>query len=259
MLLLAGKVDFFMGGDMLGGLLAVVHDIPVIAIAAEFQKDPQIFMSHPGVGLDKWADLPKATAYVSAGGVYSFYAWMIKAWGFKAANVRPYDFNSGPFIADKNSIQQGYVTSEPYAVEQRGGFKPNVFLLAGYGYSTYSTLIETTRDTVAKKPDVAQRFVDASAIGWRHYLNGDNRQANEAIKKANPDMTDGQIAYSVAALKKYGIVDSGDALKFGIGAMTDARMKSFFDEMTKAGVVKPDLDYKKSYTLRFVDKGVTSN
>ncbi|HLH50559.1 MAG TPA: ABC transporter substrate-binding protein [Roseiarcus sp.] len=256
MLLLAGKVDFFMGGDMLGGFLAAARDIPVVAVAAEFQKDPQIFMSHPGVGLDKWTDLPKATAYVSAGGVYSFYAWMIKAWGFKAANVRPYDFNSAPFIANKHSIQEGYVTSEPYEIEKRGGFRPNIFLLADYGYSTYATLIEATSATVEKKPDLVQRFVDASAIGWHHYLYGDNRKANEAIKKANPDMTDGQIAYSIAALKKYGIVDSGDALTLGIGAMTDGRMKAFFDEMAKVGLLKPDLDYKKAYTLRFVDKGV---
>jgi NitT/TauT family transport system substrate-binding protein len=148
------------------------------------------------------------------------------------------------------------VTSEPYAVEKQGGFKPNIFLLADYGYSSYSTLIVATRVTVATKPDLVQRFVDASAIGWRHYLYGDNRKANEAIKRANPGMTDGQIAYSIAALKKYGIVDSGDALKFGVGAMTDARMKDFFDQMVKTGLLKPDVDYKKAYTLRFVDKGV---
>jgi NitT/TauT family transport system substrate-binding protein len=257
MLLLAGKIDFFQAGDLLGNFLSEQRDIPIVAVAADFQIDPQIFMSHPGVGLDKWTDLPKAsTAYVSAGGLYSFYAWMVKAWGFRNENVKPYDFDSAPFIINKHSIQEGYLTSEPYAIEGRAHLKPNIFLLAAHGYSTYSSLIEARRVTVEKNPDQVQRFVDASAIGWRHYLYGDNAKANEAIMKANPEMTDGQIAYSVAKLKEYGIVNSGDALTLGIGAMTDARVKDFFDQMAKAGVVKPNTDYRKTYTLQFVDKGV---
>src|SRR5450631_4678563 len=164
MLLIAGKIEFFMGGDMIGDFLAVQNNIPTIAVAADFQKDPQIFMSHPGVGLDKWTDLPKATAFVSKGALNTFYAWMRLAYGFKDENVKPYTFNSAPFIAVKDSIQEGYVTSEPFEVEKQGGFKPNVFLLADQGYSTYATLIEARRDMVAKNPDLVQRFVDASAI-----------------------------------------------------------------------------------------------
>ena len=257
LLLLTGKIDFFEGGDLLGNFLSEERHLPLVVVAAEFQKDPQIFMSHPGVGLDKWPDLPKATtAYVSAGGVYSFYAWMVKRWGFKDSVVKPYDFNSAPFITDKHSIQEGYLTSEPYAIEQLGHFKPNVFLLADYGYSTYSCLIVARRDEVEKNPSLVQRFVNASAIGWYHYLYGDNAKANAAIKRSNPGLTDAQIAYSIAKLKEYGIVDSGAALKLGIGAMTDARIKDFFDQMVMAGIVKPDTDYKKVYTLQFVDKGV---
>jgi NitT/TauT family transport system substrate-binding protein len=257
LLLLTGKIDFFQGGDLLGNFLGAKRNIPIVAVAADFQIDPQIFMSHPGVGLDKWTELPNASpVYVSAGGLYSFYEWMVKAWGFKYTNVKPYDFNSAPFIVDKHSIQEGYVTSEPYAVKKEGGFRPNVFLLSDYGYSTYSSLIEARRDMVEKNPDLVQRFVNASAIGWNHYLYGDNSKADEAIERANPGMTDGQIAYSIAKLKQYGIVDSGDALRLGIGAMTEARIKDFFDKMAKAGIVDPDTDYKKVYTLQFVDKGV---
>jgi NitT/TauT family transport system substrate-binding protein len=53
-----------------------------------------------------------------------------------------------------------------FEVEKQGGFRPNVFLLADQGYSTYATLIEARRELVAKNPDLVQRFVDASAIGW---------------------------------------------------------------------------------------------
>jgi NitT/TauT family transport system substrate-binding protein len=256
MLLIAGKIEFFMQGDMIGDFLSVEQNVPTIAVAAHFQKDPQIVMSHPGVGLDKWTDLPKATAFVSNGALNTFYAWMRLAWGFKDENVKPYNFNSGPFITVKDSIQEGYLTSEPFEVEKQGGFKPNVFLLADQGYSTYSTLIETRKEIVEKNPDLVQRFVDASTIGWYRYLYGDNSKANAAIKKDNPELTDEQIAFSVAKMKEYGIVDSGDSLKLGIGAMTDERVKDFFDKMVKVGIVKADTDYKKCYTLKFVNKGV---
>ncbi len=257
LLLAAGKLDFYMGGNLLLAFDAVDQNLPIVVVAADFQKDPQGLMSHPGVGLDKWEDLPKANpALIAKEGLVSFYQWLKSDYGFKEENVRPYTFNEAPFIADKHSIQQAYVTSEPYAVEKEGGFKPNFFLFADHGYDTYATNIETRQDIVDKHPDVVQRFVDASAIGWYNYLYGDNKKANDLIKKDNPDMTDEQIAFSVAKMKEYGLVDSGDTLKHGIGAMTDARVKSFYDEMVKAGVVKAGLDYKKAYTLQFVNKGV---
>jgi NitT/TauT family transport system substrate-binding protein len=170
--------------------------------------------------------------------------------------VKPYTFNSQPFIADKHSAMQGYVTSEPYGVEKAAGFKPGIILLADYGWNTYSTLIETRRDIIDKKPDLVQRFVSASMIGWYNYLYGNNTAANAMIKKLNPEMTDEMLAFSVAKMKEYGIVDSGDALHDGIGAINDARMASFFDKMVRAHVVRSDIDYRKSYTLRFVNKGV---
>jgi NitT/TauT family transport system substrate-binding protein len=181
---------------------------------------------------------------------------MEAAYGFKEEMVRPYNYNTGPFLADKKSAQQGYLTSEPFAVEKQAGFKPNIFLLADLGFNTYATTIETRQELIDKHPDLVQRFVDASIIGWYHYLYGDNTKANEAIKKDNPDMTDEQIAFSIAKLKEYGLVDSGDTLKLGIGAMTDERMKSFYDKMVNAKVVNAGIDYKKAYTLQFVDKGV---
>jgi NitT/TauT family transport system substrate-binding protein len=184
------------------------------------------------------------------------FLWLKADFGFSEANVKPYTFNAQPFLADKQSAMEGYVTSEPFAIEKQAGFKPKVFLLADYGFNSYSTLIETRRNLVEKRPDLVQRFVDASAIGWYHYIYGDSRPGNELIKQQNPEMTDALLSYSIAAMKEYGIVDSGDAVKLGIGAMTDAHMKSFFDKMVHAGVVKAGLDYKRAYTLQFVNKGV---
>ena len=257
LLLAAGRVDFAMGANLIQTFDAVRQKVPVVDVASLFQIDPVVLMSHPGVGYDRFEDLPKApTAFIASDNLVTVYQWLKHAYGFREEKVKPYGFNPAPFIADKNSIQEGFLTSEPYQVERQGGFKPNVFLLADYGYDSYSTMIDARADTIAKNPDLVQRFVDASIIGWRNYLNGDNRAANALIKRDNPEMTDDLIAFSIAKMKERGVVDSGDAKTLGIGVMTDARMKSFFDKMVQAGVVPADLPYRNGYTLRFIGKGV---
>ncbi|MER9231071.1 ABC transporter substrate-binding protein [Mesorhizobium sp. M0622] len=256
-LLLAGKIDFYMGGNLLSAFDAVQQGIPMRVVAADFQKDPQVIMSQPGQGLDKWEDLKNADQYILGDeGTQTFFQWMVTELGFDAAKRVPYTFNPAPFIANKKSIQQGYVTSEPFAVQKQGGFTPNQFLLADYGWDTYATTVETMQETIDKRPEVVQCFVDGSAKGWYNYLYGDNKAANEMIKKENPDMTDEQIAFSIEQLKKFGVVDSGDSGKLGIGAMTDARIQSFYDKMVKAKVSPAGIDIKKAYTLAFVNKSV---
>jgi len=256
MLLIAGKLDFFMAANTLMSFDAVAHNVPVVTVAAIFQKDPQVLLTHPESKITKLDELKPLTLFVSKEGISSYFQWLKSEYGFSEEKVKPYTFNPQPFIVDKQSAMQGYVTSEPYAVEKSAGFKPGVILLADYGFNTYSTLIETRRDLIDKKPDLVQRFVDASVIGWYHYLYGDSAPANAMIKKLNPDMTDELLAYSLARMKEYGIVDSGDSLRNGIGAMTDERAASFFDKMVRAGVVRQGIDFRKAYTLRFTNKGV---
>ena len=256
MLLIAGKIDFFMTANTLMSFDAVTNNVPVVSVAAMFQKDPQVFLIHPETKATKLEDLKPLTLFVSKEGIASYFQWLKSEYGFSEKNVKPYNFNPQPFIATPQSAMQGYVTSEPYGIEKSAGFKPGILLLADYGFNAYSTLIETRADVIAEKPDLVQRFVDASIIGWYNYLYGDNSAGNAMIKKLNPEMTDELLAYSIDKMKEYGIVDSGDAPKNGIGAITDERVTSFFQKMVKAGVVKSDLDYHKSYTLRFVNKGV---
>jgi NitT/TauT family transport system substrate-binding protein len=251
-----GKMDFVMIAGSLQSFDAVLQNIPTVTIAAMFQRDPQVLLAHPGEGIERFEDLKKLTLFVSAEGMVNYFQWLKSDFGFREQQVKPYTFNPQPFLADKRSAMQGYVTSEPFAVEKQSGVKPKVFLLADHGYNTYSTLIETRRDLVDKNPALVQRFVDASIVGWYNYLYGDNKAANALIKKHNPEMTDDLLAYSVATMKQHGIVDSGDTLNAGIGAMTEARMKSFYDKMVRAGVLKPNVDIAKSYTLQFVNKRV---
>jgi NitT/TauT family transport system substrate-binding protein len=256
MLLIAGKLDFFMAANTLMSFDAVTNNVPVVSVAAVFQKDPQVLLTHPETKATKLEDLKPLTVFISKEGMTTYFQWLKSEYGFNEKNVRPYNFNPQPFIATPQSAMQGYVTSEPYSVEKSAGWKPGIFLLSDYGYNSYSTLIETRQDVIDKKPDLVQRFVDASVVGWYNYLYGDNAAATAMIKQLNPEMTDELLAYSIAKMKDYGIVDSGDSLKNGIGAMTDERVASFFEKMVRAGVVRSDVDYRKSYTLRFINKGV---
>src|SRR6202021_4176534 len=204
MLLIAGKLDFFMAANTLMSFDAVANNVPVVTVAAIFQKDPQVFLTHPESKVTKLQELKPLTLLVSKEGISSYFQWLKSEYGFNEEKVKPYTFNPQPFIADKRRAMQGYVTSEPFAIEQAAKFKPGIILLADYGFNTYSTLIETRRELTDKKPDLVQRFVDASMIGWYHYLYGDNAPANALIKKLNPEMADELLAYSLARVKEYG-------------------------------------------------------
>jgi NitT/TauT family transport system substrate-binding protein len=256
LMLAVGRLDFAMSANTLQSFDAVAQNIPTLAIAAMFQKEPQVMIAHPDRGINSLRDLRGLTLFISKDGFVTYFQWLKGEFGLVDSQVKPYTFNPQPFLADPNSAMQGYVTSEPYAIEKITGIKPKVFLLADYGFNSYSTLIQTRRELVEGKADMVQRFVDASIIGWYNYIYGDNSAGNALIKRDNPEMTDALLAYAVATMKEHGIVDSGEATELGIGAMTDAHMASFFDKMVKAGVVKADLDYRKSYTLRFVNKKV---
>ena len=132
-----------------------------------------------------------------------------------------------------------------------------MFLLADYGFDTYSTTIEATQETIDKQPGLVQRFVDASIIGWYNYLYGDNKAANELIKKDNPDMTDEQIAFSIEQMKDYGIVDSGDAREAGHRRHDGrAHARASTTRWSRPVVCPADSTIKKAYTLEFVNKGV---
>jgi NitT/TauT family transport system substrate-binding protein len=256
-LIAAGAVDFRVGSNSGSGLNYVREGVPAIVIAASFQKDPQVIIAHPGVGNDNLAALKGKPIMIGQQSVDTWWPFLKARFGYTDDQIRPYTFNLTTFLVDKNAIQQGYVTAEPYLIKQQGGFTPNVFLLAdAAGYDAYSQTLEATAAMVKTKPDVVQRFVNATIEGWYSYLYGDPAPGNAAIKAANPDAGDDIIAYSLAVMKDRGIVDSGDTKTLGIGAMTDARWRSFFETAAKVGLYPATLDYKQAYTLQFINKAV---
>jgi NitT/TauT family transport system substrate-binding protein len=254
-LLAAGVLDFALAPNSFGPLNFVQQDIPMVAVAAIFQKDPAVLIAHPGAGNDSFAALKGKPIMISGDTRTGFWLFLKQKFGYTDDQIRPYNFSVAPFLANPQAVQQGYLSSEPYTIEQQG-VKPVVLLIADVGYASYASIIQTSAKLVASNPDLVQRFVNASIEGWYSYLYGDPTPGNDLIKKDNPEMTDATIAYGIAKLKEYGIVDSGDAKTMGIGVMTDARWRDFFDTMVKAGLYPADMDYKKAFTLQFVGKKV---
>jgi NitT/TauT family transport system substrate-binding protein len=252
-LLAAGRLDFDEEPNSFIPLNFVKENIPMVAVAAMFQKDPQVLIAHAGVGNDSLTALKGKPIMIGADTRVGSWLFLKSKFGYTDDQIRPYNFNIAPFMADKNAVQQGYLTSEPFLIEKAGA-KPVVFLLANEGYATYASVIETSRKMVEEKPDLVQRFVNASIEGWYSYLYGDPSPANALIKKDNPEETDELLAYAIQKIKEYGVVDSGDSLKLGIGAMSEERWKAFHDVMSKQGLYPADLAYKKAFTLQFVNK-----
>ncbi len=246
-LLLAGQFDLFMGYD-LQTVHAVEQDLPLVTVAATFQKDPAVIIAHPGVA--RLEELKGRPIAISSASDTTFWPWLRSRYGFDDAQKRPYAFSVQPFLVDKRLAQQGYVTSEPYSIE-KGGVKPVVFLLADLGYPPYAETIVVTRETLAKRRDAVRRFVQASAEGWKRYL-ADPAPGNALIKRDNPQMEDDLIAFGVRKMKEYGIVTGGEAARLGIMTMTDERWRRTFEFMVGVKMVKPDLDYRRAYTLEIV-------
>jgi NitT/TauT family transport system substrate-binding protein len=257
-LLPAGRIDFLMTGNLLHSFDNVKNGVPTVVVAAMFQKDPQALIAHPSEGYERFENLKNApVALIAKDGQFSWWQWLKVVHGFRDEVLKPYNYNLGPFLSNPKAIQQGYSVAEPIYVAAQGGFQPVVHLLADHGFSTYSTVIEARTETVASKPELVQRFVDASILGWVNYLYGDRRAANAMMLRDNPEMTAAELDASVALMKQQGIVDSGEAVKNGIGAMSDGRIRDFYEQMVKAGLYKPgDVDLAKVATLKFVNKKV---
>jgi NitT/TauT family transport system substrate-binding protein len=254
MLLLAGRLDFNLGGGR--AIEFAQENLPFLAIAAIFQKDLAVLIAHPGQGNDSFAALRGKPIMISADARVGWWRFLAAKFGYDDSQIRPYTFNLGPFLANEKAIQEGYASSEPFMIRQQTRIDPVVLPLSEAGYQGYANIITTSARLIRERPDLVQRFVDASIEGWYAYLYGDPAPANRLILQANPEMRPDLLDFGRKTMIARGIVDSGDAKTLGIGAMTDARWKAFYQSMTAVGVYKPGVDLEKAYTTRFVDKRV---
>jgi NitT/TauT family transport system substrate-binding protein len=247
----AGQADCVIGYDM-QMLSAWAQGVRTVSVAASFQKDASVLIGHPGV-VNKIEDIQGKTLLIGAAANSTFWPWLKAKYKVQDAQKRPYNFNIQPFIADKNIVQQGLLSSEPYAIEKEAKFKPNVFLLADHGWPPYSTTVLCMEKTVKERPQAVAAFVKASMEGWKSYLKGDPAAANALIKRDNPAMTDDAIAVAIKLLNSEGIVFGGDATQQGVGVITDARMKATYDFMVASKLLDGSkVDLSKTYTTQFV-------
>jgi NitT/TauT family transport system substrate-binding protein len=246
-LLLAGQADFIMNYDF-AILQGVEKGFPLVTVAAPFQFDLQGIMTRDDV--PNLSALKDKTILVAGTGTTYWWPWVKKKYGYTDAQMRPYTFNMQPFFNDPGIVQQAFPSSEPYQAEQKG-LKAKFFLLSSEGYPPYTQALTTTQKTIADRPDVVRRFVRATLEGWKSYLENP-APANALIKRDNPNMTDGQLAYGLAKLKELNVVTGGDAARLGIGAMTDERWQKTAEFMQEWGLLKPGTDWRKAYTLQFV-------
>lgn len=250
-LLAGGAADFGIGSNSFISLNMVKQNIPIRAVMAIFQKDPQVLMSHPRRDINSLADMRGKPVLISAASMTAFWPWLRARFGFTDRQIRRYTYNLAPFIVDPNAIQEGYLTSEPFTVESQAHWKPKVFLLADYGYPGYANMVLTPQKWIDTNRQAVQRFVDATRDGWLHYLN-DPRPANALIKRDNPDMTDAILAQALDKMKRHDMVLSGDGVAFGLGSMTEKQWKLFYDTMASEGLYPKGLDVRKAYDLSFV-------
>lgn len=254
-LLITGALDFAMISNSFIPINMVKENIPYVAVASMFQKDPQVLMAHPELGLKTLSDIKGRPVAISTDAMDTYWKFLEVRYGFTPDQIRPYSFDVAPFLVNKSLIQQGYLTNEPFRVMENG-IKPQVFLLADYGYSSYSELLMCSKKLVQERPDIVQKFVDASIKGYYTFLHGPHANALMLIKQQNPDYTDKAAGDAIKAMGSHGLLESGSAKEMGIGSMTDERWKDFFDTMVKAKVYDPSLNYRAAYTLQFVNKKV---
>ncbi|HZV84906.1 MAG TPA: ABC transporter substrate-binding protein [Brevundimonas sp.] len=251
-LLASGAVELGLGSNSFVPLNLVAEGAPVKAVAAFFQKDPQVLIAHPDPALETIADLQGRPFLLSEASVNGFWIWLKAQYGFTDDQVREYAFDLAPFLADQQAVQQGYLTSEPWAIQQQAGFTPKTFVLADEGYASYASMI-LAPDAFARDNAAALRgFIAGSVEGWRDYIQGDGKAADALIRRDNPQMTQVQIDHARAALKANAIVDGGDAALYGLGAMTGDRWKIFHDAMSEAGAWPAGIDWRRAFTTQYL-------
>lgn len=244
----AGQADCMMSTDF-AMLIARNTGVPVVTVASVFQKDPQVLVAHEDVR--RFEDMKGKTIFIGAASHRTFWPWLKAKYGLEDSQLRPYTFNIQPFIGDKNSVMQGFLTSEPFSL-QKAGVKVNVLMFSDHGYPAYNTTISCMEKTVQQREKQVAAFVRATMEGWKSYL-ANPAPGNELIKKANQNMTDEQLAYSVAKLKELEMITGGDAKRDGIGTIREARLKAGYDLMVASKVIEPEkVNFQSTFTTKFI-------
>ena len=253
-LIASNSVEFGIGSNSFIPLNMVANKIPGKAVMAIFQKDPQIIMTHPDSDIRNLKDMRDLPIMISDASIGAFWLWLKSKYNFNDNQIRKKTFSLAPFLSNKSSIQQGYLTSEPFLVEREAGFTPRVFLLADYGYPSYGAMVLASSNVLKNNPEIVKAFVDASIEGWRQYIYDDPSLGNELIMLENNEMKEDILLQAIKKIRNYELVSNEISKGLDIGLMTDIKWESFFKTMSINGVYEKDLEWRESFTLDFINK-----
>nr|WP_245855661.1 ABC transporter substrate-binding protein [Paenibacillus rigui] len=243
----SGKADFGMGqGDEI--LFARQNGIPLVAVMAIFQKNPQALLFHKGQAIKGFSDLNGRKVYVGSGVAY--WEYIKKAYKLDKVEELKYTGQLANFISDPTSVTQSYVTSEPFALKQQG-VETDYLLNADSGYSPYGNVLFTTEKMIKEHPEVVKAYVEATIKGWDYYKDN-YQEINEFIKEKNPDTPLDKMEFSAKAMSPF--VYGDDAATKGVGYMTKNRWESLMKQLVEIGLLKSEIDVTKVFNTDFIPK-----
>lgn len=244
--LLSGEADLAMGrsDDIISYDAA---GLPFVIVGVYMERDPQAIMVHEESDVKTFADLKGRSIMAEPGSNWLQYVKMRYQIDF---NLIPLNFGVAQFLADKNFIQQCFVTNEPYFVGKNGGHA-RTLLLSDSGFNPYR-VIYTTQRYLDAHPNEVRAFVAASMRGWDDFMSGDPAPAKALITKANPNMPEEFMNYSIQALKDqkmvYGKAQAGEKL----GLMTRKRMQEQDDFLVQLKIIAHPVPLDKFVRFDFL-------
>lgn len=244
-LLAAGQVDFIMGTSV-RTLAARNQGVPIVAVAAYYQKDPVTFMVHEDSGYRRIEDLKGKPIFLPGIARTNYWPWLKAKYGFTDEQIRPYDGSFRAVSLDKTAASQGYLTNDAF-VFNRLGMKGHSILLADHGWVPYSSTLDTTDKILEEKAAVVRAFAKATSEGYLRYLENP-APAHALIKQMNPQMDDELMRQTHEIMKSAQLVAPAGVKP---GSMTDARWEQTFRLLSETGVLPAGFDYRKAYTLQF--------
>jgi NitT/TauT family transport system substrate-binding protein len=241
-----GKAEFGLGSSV-DILEWDSNGLPLLAVAATMQHDPQAVMVHSNSPIRDFKDLDGHTIAAQTGAVWLKY--VIARYGLRDVRQIPSTRSIANFLADPDYVQQIFVTSEPYFAKQAGA-GVRTMLISSSGYDPYRVQF-TTRDFATRHPDIVAKFVRASIRGWQEYLH-DPAPTNALLLKLNPALNPAQEAYTAQALRDGGFITGDAAKNEQIGRMSAARWQATDDQLKSLGIVGRSFDPATAYSLRFL-------
>ncbi|MFC3050999.1 ABC transporter substrate-binding protein [Kordiimonas pumila] len=246
-LMAAGALDIAIASNNFQPINLITAGAGVTVVMASFQKDPQVLMAHPETKAETFADFKGLPIFLSDSAIATFWPWLKAKFYYRDTQIRKYTYSLAPWLVNKQTIQEGYLSSEPFSA-QKAGVNPKVLLFADAGYPGYSGMVMVRNVYLEKHPDVIKAFVAASIKGWQDFIWGDASAGSALILKDNPEMTQELINYAIDAMKKNTMLGN----KHSVGSMTHERWLSFVEEMASLGLIESNFKATSAYSLEYL-------